>query len=171
MTVATLDLSELTAEDLDAVTAIEREVSPLPWSRDLFAGELTLTSAQRLWLVGRLHGRVVAFGGVMFVGDDVHVMNLAVDLAHRRRGLAQVLLAELLRRSVERGARHTTLEVRRENDPAIGLYRRFCLRPVGLRRAYYDDGADALVLWAHDIDSPQYRDLLDRLRGQGAGRS
>ncbi len=171
MTVATLELSELIAEDLEAVTAIERAASAFPWSRDLFAGELTLTSAQRLWLVGRMHDRVVGFGGVMFVGDDVHVMNLAVDPAQRRRGLAQILLAELLRRSVERGARHATLEVRRENDPAIGLYRRFRLRPVGLRRAYYEDSADALVLWAHDIDSPEYGDLLDRLQGRGARRS
>jgi ribosomal-protein-alanine N-acetyltransferase len=165
MTAPALVLSELTTGDLDAVTAIERAASPFPWSRDLFAGELGLTAAQRLWLVGRLQGRLVAFGGVMFVGDDVHVMNLAVDPGHRRQGLASVLLGELLRRSIARGARHATLEVRSGNDAALALYRRFRLRPVGLRRDYYEDGADALVLWAHDIESPDYRSVVERLTG------
>ncbi len=164
-----LELRELTAEDLDAVTAIEASVAPSPWSRGLFEGELTLPPGQRLWMVAHRADQVVGFAGVMFVGDDVHVMNIAVAPSSQRRGIACLLLATILRRSVEQGARHATLEVRDGNDAAIELYRRFRLGPVGIRNSYYEDGEDALILWAHDIHLPSYAKLLDRFAlAQGA---
>jgi ribosomal-protein-alanine N-acetyltransferase len=64
---------------------------------------------------------------------------------------------------VEEGARHITLEVRSENEPARSLYARLGLAPVGVRKDYYGDD-DALILWAHDIDSPEYRGRLEGLR-------
>jgi len=45
------------------------------------------------------------------------------------------------------------------NVPAIALYRRFGLAPVGVRPNYYHDG-DALIMWVRDIDSPAYGDRL-----------
>lgn len=163
---ATLELRELAEADLDRVTQIEAAANASPWSRTLFAGELELTAAERLWIIGLLGDEVVGFAGAMFVGGDVHIMNVAVDPEHRRRGYARVLVAELLRRSVANGGRHATLEVREGNDPAIALYRRFRLGPVGIRAGYYPDGEDALILWAHDIDTVEYGALLKRLGGR-----
>ena len=35
---------------------------------------------------------------------------------------------------------------------------------VGVRKGYYaDTGEDALIMWAHDVDQPDYAALLDRL--------
>ena len=57
-----------------------------------------------------------------------------------------------------------TLEVRASNDAALQLYRRFGFAPAGVRKAYYsDNGEDALVLWAEDIDTPAYAERLARL--------
>ncbi|NNF52971.1 MAG: ribosomal protein S18-alanine N-acetyltransferase [Acidimicrobiales bacterium] len=161
--IQSLAFRELTFDDLDAVAAIEASVAPSPWSRTLFEGELSLPAGQRLWLVAQQADQVVGFAGVMFVGDDVHVMNIAVAPNFQRQGIARRLLATVLRRSVVSGARHATLEVRDGNDAAIELYRRFRLGPVGIRNSYYEDGEDALILWAHDIHLPSYIKLLDRL--------
>lgn len=162
----TLQLRELTEADLDRVAEIESISNASPWSRSLFAGELEMTAAERLWVVGEENGAVVGFAGAMFVGGDVHIMNVAVDPNRRRRGFARILVAELLRRSVAAGGRHATLEVREGNDAAIALYRRFRLGPVGIRSGYYPDGEDALILWAHDIDTLEYAALLKRLGGR-----
>lgn len=161
---AAMRIRALAAGDLEAVAAIEAAASSQPWSRTLFEGELSLDDTQRLWLVGECDGRVRAFGGVMFVGTDVHVMNVAVEPRYRRRGFGRQILAELLERSVRLGGCHATLEVRESNDAAIELYRRFRLGPVGVRPDYYEDGEDALILWAHDIDRPSYLSLLARLK-------
>jgi ribosomal-protein-alanine N-acetyltransferase len=76
-----------------------------------------------------------------------HVMNVAVDLSHQRRGLASAMLAELYDRVGDEDARYT-LEVRRSNTVAIHLYEREGFRAAGMRRRYYqDNGEDALVMW------------------------
>jgi ribosomal-protein-alanine N-acetyltransferase len=76
-----------------------------------------------------------------------HVMNIAVDTEHQRRGVASTLLAELYERVGDETARFT-LEVRRSNLLAIRLYEREGFRAAGLRRRYYqDNGEDALVMW------------------------
>ncbi len=166
---AALQVREFASADLDDVARIELAANASPWSRALFEGELRMSPEERLWLVGSLDGAIVGFAGAMFVGDDVHIMNVAVDLGMRRRGLARILLAELLRRSVAGGSRNATLEVRAGNDLAISLYRRFGLGPVGIRAGYYPDGEDALILWAHDIDSAEYDALLQRLGERTGG--
>ena len=38
------------------------------------------------------------------------------------------------------------LEVRRDNDPAISLYRRFGFETISQRPNYYGGGVDALVM-------------------------
>jgi len=65
----------------------------------------------------------------------------------------------LIEAAVDLGARHLTLEVRTGNDAARALYSRLGLAPVGVRPRYYGDD-DALILWAHDIDRPEYLESL-----------
>jgi ribosomal-protein-alanine N-acetyltransferase len=76
-----------------------------------------------------------------------HVMNIAVDSPHQRKGLASAMLAELYAQVDDPAARYT-LEVRRSNGGAIRLYEREGFRAAGMRRRYYqDNGEDALVMW------------------------
>ncbi len=144
-------LSPLTADHLDDVALLEAEVSPKPWPRDLFAGELDLSPAQRHWLVAHDEGSLCGFGGMMLVGDEAHLMNIAVAPAQRRRGVARLLLSRLIGDVVDLGARHLTLEVRPGNTAALSLYRHFAMVVAGSRKDYYGPGEDALILWAHDI--------------------
>lgn len=162
-----LEVRELDAADLDDVARIELAANASPWSRALFEGELSMSAAERLWLVGTVGDTVVGFAGAMFIEDDVHIMNVAVDSVARRQGFARQLVSELLRRSVALGGRNATLEVRASNQSAIALYRNFRLAPVGIRAGYYPDGEDALILWAHDIDSPEYSPLLQNALENG----
>ncbi len=49
------------------------------------------------------------------------------------------------------------------NEPAQNMYRKFGFRPAGIRKGYYaETNEDALVMWADDIDQPEY---LERLVG------
>ena len=109
--------------------------------------------AYRAAWVGR---DIVGFAGQMFIDDESHVNNIAVDPAWQGRGLGAVLMLDLVRTALGRGARHLTLEVRVGNDPALALYRRFGMAPVGVRPNYYPDREDALIMWARDIDSRDY---------------
>ncbi len=154
-------IAPMRTKDLKGVLRIEEAVFPQPWSHRLFVEELAQrkSRAYRAAWVGR---SIVGFAGQMFIDDETHVNNIAVEPAWQRRGLGAVLLVDLVRTALARGARHLTLEVRVGNDPAIALYQRFGMAPVGVRRNYYPEtGDDALVMWARDIDSDQYADRLE----------
>lgn len=172
-----ITLRPLTANDLDAVAAIEAAVSVEPWSRELFAGELEVHEAERHWLVAVMTGsplgprpqeengreRTVGFGGMMYVADDAHLMNVAVDPDHARQGIGRQIVVALFLEALDRGARNITLEVRAGNEAAKALYFNLKLAPVGVRPNYYRGGEDALVLWATDVDRPEYRAMLESM--------
>jgi len=158
-----LDIVLLGPEHLDALAEIEAEVSSWPWSRQLFTDELSLLESSRHWLVGLSDGIVVGFAGVMFVESDAHLMNIAVRPDYHRRGIARKLLFQMISDVRRGGFTNMTLEVRSDNAGAIALYRQFGLAPGGIRKSYYADGQDALVLWVHDIDSPEYGQRLERM--------
>lgn len=152
----------LAEKHLDGVLAIEKQSAPAGWTRRIFLTELARPES-RCYLVLELpapHG-VVAFGGVQIQLEEAHITTLAVAPAHRRRKHATRLLVELLRVARARGARAATLEVRHRNIAAQRLYATFGFRPVGVRPRYYEGAVDALIMWAHDIDGPEYGRLLD----------
>lgn len=147
---------------------IEEDAYPTSWSRSVFESELDQTSnGSRCYLVARLGRRVVGYAGVWIVrdpdGDQAHVTNVVVAAEHRRRGVARRLLLALAGEIIERGCVAWTLEVRASSEGAQALYRRFGFVPAGVRRRYYDQSEDAIVMWCHDIDTPAYAGRLGEL--------
>jgi len=78
--------------------------------------------------------------------DQAEILALAVIPAVRRQGRGAALLAAAEARAAAAGAAAMFLEVAEPNAPARSLYARAGYAPAGRRRAYYPDGADALVL-------------------------
>jgi ribosomal-protein-alanine N-acetyltransferase len=137
-------IRRLAYADLPQVIAIERRAFPTPWSLAMFVLELSKSSG--VCLAATVEGRVTGYVVCSRYADVWHVMNVAVDPDHRRRGLGRALLEHLLGEVGEDAA--LTLEVRRTNTPAMRLYERLGFRPAGIRRRYYqDNGEDALVMW------------------------
>lgn len=147
-------------EDVPAVLGLEREVFPEPWSEQIFRDELS--QANRVYLTAEDDAGICAYGGVMLIGEDAHVTTLAVSARTRRTRMGTRMMLRLVHAALAAGARHLTLEVRLSNDAARALYQRFGLAPVGLRKNYYRT-EDALVMWAIDVDQPEYQERLDRI--------
>lgn len=148
---------------LRAVTAIERAANTHPWSQSLFASELRMPTS-RHWLVARDSRQVVGFAGLMWNLDEGHVTNFAVHGDHRRQHVATRMLIAQCSDAINLGVTALTLEVRMSNVAARGLYGRFGFSPGGVRRGYYNDnGEDALIMWAHDIDGPAFGERLATL--------
>lgn len=150
----TIHIRPMTDADLDAVLAIERASSPVPWTPGILRDEMHGTG--RSYLVAERHGTVVGFSGILCQVGEGHITNIAVTPSLRGQRIAARLLLRSIRWGLQQEIRALTLEVRVGNDPAIGLYRRFGFAPVGTRPGYYQNGDDALILWAHDADSTEY---------------
>jgi [ribosomal protein S18]-alanine N-acetyltransferase len=136
----------MTEKDLDKVLGIERRSFPTPWSKELFLSELRLSQA-RAFVATDAHDRVKGYVCFWLVADEAHILNLAVHPEQRKQGVAAQLLRYSLDYARKAGAGEATLEVRRSNYQAIGLYRNFQFEPRGIRRNYYSDtGEDAVIM-------------------------
>lgn len=140
-----LHIRRLTYADLPQVIAIERRAFPTPWSLAMFVLELSKPSGICLAAV---RDRQIAGYLICSRYDTVwHVMNVAVDEAARRGGIATALLGHLFEEADQPGEQYT-LEVRVSNEPAIRMYESFGFRSAGKRRGYYHDNKeDALIMW------------------------
>jgi ribosomal-protein-alanine N-acetyltransferase len=154
---------------LAGVMPIERASYPRPWSVNVFTSELEMMRrGERCYLVAREGANVVGYAGMMFAADDAHVTNIAVGLVHQRSGIGTRLLAGLAWAAIERGSTAMTLEVRVSNTSAQRLYARFGFESAGIRKQYYENVEDAIVMWCHGILDPDYRDRLRRLCPEAA---
>lgn len=151
-----ITIRALEPTDLPHVLAMEVANQPQPWTEGIFNDELS--AENRTYLVAE-DDSPIGFGGVMLVGDEAHVTNLLVDPRYRGRGLGRRLMLALIEAAVGEGARHMTLEVRSQNVAARALYSNLGFAPVGVRPNYYNDD-DALILWAHDVDQPEFAEGL-----------
>jgi ribosomal-protein-alanine N-acetyltransferase len=146
---------------LRSVLRIENAVYPRPWSLGLFMSELAIRTG-RIYLVARVGATVVGYSGMLFSIDDGHVTTIAVDPSWHRGKIGTRLLLHLLRQGIAQGAKNFTLEVRMSNEGAQALYRHFGFAPAGVRKGYYvETNEDAMVMWVHDVDRPEYQARLD----------
>ena len=139
-------IERMRSEDVDTVHAIERAVFPDPWERTAFEEETRRRDTMAFPLVARRAGAVVGYLISWFVHDEVHLANIAVQASDQHRGVGQRLLDRILAEGVLRKSAYVTLEVRWSNDRAIRFYRKNGFREVAVRRGYYRNGEDALVM-------------------------
>ncbi len=139
-------------QDAEAMAALDHQCFAVPWSRQAFEQELSINDAA-FYLIAAMGEETIGYAGLWAILDEGHITNIAVHPAHRRKGLGEMLLAELIRISEENGILRHTLEVRASNEPAIKLYEKFDFKAEGIRKGYYEDnGEDAIILWRKATD-------------------
>jgi [ribosomal protein S18]-alanine N-acetyltransferase len=159
-----LEIAPLTGADIPEVLRIERASFDTTWPADAFYNEIT-TNKLAHYFVGRVAGKVVAYGGIWVIFEDSHITTIAVDPACRGRKYGNVMMLKLLDEAIERGAAWMTLEVRESNVGAQQLYRKFGFTTVTTRKGYYsDNNENALVMWAGNLKGDLFRTRLNVLR-------
>jgi [ribosomal protein S18]-alanine N-acetyltransferase len=147
-----LEFRRLSLRDLPAIEEIEQRSYATPWSRSMFAGELSKPSSICLGAFDGPTGKLTGYLIISRYVDAWHVMNLAVAPALRRQGIATALLERLFTQTAGESRRGYTLEVRVSNDAAIKLYERMGFKARGIRRGYYTDNReDALIMWRDPV--------------------
>lgn len=140
---------KMTVTDVDAVAEIEFNSFDLPWTLEDFWYETVRNDSESI--VAELDGKIVAYACAWISFGDADVANIAVEKNYRGQGIGAKLFSEIIRRVKLRGVHGVTLEVRVSNTAAIKLYEKFGLRGVGVRKGYYEDGEDALIMWNTEI--------------------
>ncbi len=141
-------IRDATRHDLARILDIERLSFAQPWSLASFNRELSLPFSRLVVATegADRHERVEGYLCRWLVADETHILNIAVHPDLRRAGLGALLLREAIDEAHAKEIELVTLEVRRSNLVARGLYRKFGLEERRLRRNYYGPGEDAIVM-------------------------
>lgn len=137
---------DMTLEDVPAVDALEQRLFPADaWPLHMFVSELSQPETRR-YLVAECGGDIVGYAGLMCVEPIADVQTIAVVPEFEGRGIGSTLLTRLIGEARVRGAADVLLEVRADNPRAQQLYVRFGFEQIHVRRRYYRDGVDALIM-------------------------
>lgn len=138
----------MTDAHIDALMPYEREMfGTEAWSRASYRAELADTRNRHYVAAVDADGALLGWAGVLVVGDTAEILTVGVVPAARRRGIARLLLADLLDHAKAHDAEEAYLEVRTDNGAARALYRHDGFAEVGIRRGYYDGGrVDAITM-------------------------
>ena len=163
-------LREMAAGDLETIARLESELfGAEAWSRDLLAAELVASpgpGADRRYVVveseetdddaaGRATGagphgpRLLGYAGLYHAGGltSADLLTIATVPAARGRGIASLMLTELVSTAREVSCPDVLLEVRQSNEAAQRLYTGHGFVPIGRRRRYYQaPPEDAVVM-------------------------
>jgi ribosomal-protein-alanine N-acetyltransferase len=140
--------------DLDALLEVERASFTNPWTRDMFTWELENSDVSHIYVARTEAFRVAAYCSFWLIFDELHINNLAVRPECRGHGIARAILHHVLEEGARLGARRATLEVRRSNTAALGLYAAEGFQVSGTRRRYYrHPDEDALILWKEGLSA------------------
>lgn len=162
----------MTVADLGQVIVLEELAFPSPRSAAFYRQEVTQNRYANYWAIhavpaGRpvTQALVVAYGGYWLMGEDAHIVSIAVDPQWRRQGLAAWLMLELIATAWQQGAHLVTLEMRVSNSAAGALYQKLGFQEVGRRKRYYrDNDEDALLLSLAGLqEAPTQQQLTARL--------
>jgi ribosomal-protein-alanine N-acetyltransferase len=161
-----MTIEAMVTSDIPDVIRIERDSFTTVWPSDAYYNELT-TNKLAHYFVGRIDGKIVAYGGIWVILEDSHITTIAVDTAFRGRKLGELMLLRLLDEAIGRNAAWMTLEVRESNGGAQKLYRKYGFTTVTTRKGYYsDNGENALVMWAGNLKGDLFGSRLRALRAR-----
>jgi [ribosomal protein S18]-alanine N-acetyltransferase len=139
-------LRDMTADDITAVEVLERRLFPVDaWPMQMFFDELAQVDTRR-YVVAEARGQIVGYAGLMCIEPIADVQTIAVVPEFEGKGIGSAILTELLDEAQRRGATEVLLEVRADNPRAQALYVRFGFEQIHVRRRYYRDGTDALIM-------------------------
>ena len=110
---------------------------------------------------------VVGLVGIWTALDQAHIVVIATHPNERRRGIGELLVIATIVEALKTGAANATLEVRKSNNAARSLYRKYGFNDVGIRHRYYHDNReDAIIMSTPTFSNLEYkRSLIRRWKG------
>lgn len=137
-------ISEMNLQDLENIKDCLLTDFDNFWSYNILKQELE--NGKSKYFVAKQENEIVGFAGILLIIDQVNIMNIVVKKDKRNFGIGSLLLEEIIRYSKIHNATSITLEVNEKNIPAIKLYKKYGFKQVGLRRKYYNNEDNAILM-------------------------
>ncbi len=114
------------------------------WNVNILKEELENTNS--MFLVAKFENEVVGFAGFKILVDCADIMNIAVKKDFRNKGIGSLLLKSLIDLYNSLNLTSLNLEVNENNIPAIRLYEKFDFKEISVRKNYYPNNENAIIM-------------------------
>lgn len=138
-----MKLRKATLYDLNLIYSLEKKIFSNPWARSSVEEELN-RQEDSLNLIAEIDNNAVGYFFSHLLEDEAHILNIAMDLPYQNKGYGRQFFKKIMDNYLQYA--NVYLEVKRSNFPAINLYLHFGFEEIDIRKGYYHDGEDALIM-------------------------
>lgn len=139
-----LKISNMTISDFEIISPILSSDFDDFWSPEILKGELNNENSH--YIVAKIDTEIVGFAGIWKSIDDIHITDIVVKKDFRKNGIGSLLLQKLITLTKELKFHELTLEVNSNNEIAKKLYLKFGFKELGVRKKYYNNTDDAIIM-------------------------
>ncbi len=135
-------IKNLTRYDVEDIYKLERVSFKIPWSKISVSNFLEMKNNEGYGLI--YETMLIGYVLVSKLLDELTIDRIAIDENFRGRGLSTLLMNKIIEENKEF---NFTLEVSEKNEAAICLYKSCGFKAEGIRKDYYSQGEDAIIMW------------------------
>ena len=135
-----------THDDIPDIAAIDLETSQNQWNRMLFEDEFH--AATFIGFVAKISDTMRTVGFVLgrLIDKEFEILKIGVVKPFQRQGIGTLLFERTLDCAKKRKAQQAFLEVGSRNHPAQKLYEKAGFRKMYIRKGYYRNAEDAIIM-------------------------
>lgn len=139
-----LKIRRMQEDDIEFIVLQEKEMFGESLGREHF--ESVLNNDVYRYYVLDLSGYILGYVGTVLNGEYAQINNFYIVESHQGNGFGKKVIAYVIDKMKELGVKELSLEVRKSNVPAFKVYAHCGFRIGFVRKNYYKDHEDALVL-------------------------
>lgn len=139
-----VNVRKMEFRDIKKVVELEEKYLLESLGEKLLASELSEKNNGVSFYVIENDDVVIGYIGRYYFFQEAEVLNFVVDESYQRQGYGQKLFDKMVEDMKD--VKKITLEVRASNIKGISFYTKNGFKQVGVRKRYYKNGEDALLL-------------------------
>ena len=114
------------------------------WNYETLKEELESNFSK--YFIAKQNDNIVGFAGLKIILDEADLMNIVTKKCCRHEGIASNIMDKLIEYCKQEKIKCINLEVSIQNSIAINFYKKYNFKEVGLRKKYYDNTYDAILM-------------------------
>ena len=137
-----INCSKLESKDVKQVILLEEQFLGESLGEEMILNELDNPNV--CFLSAKNNEKVIGYIGAYTFDDSMEILNFVVDEAYQRQGVGSLLFNTLL--NMYDKTKSIVLEVRYNNEKGISFYKKNNFNVISIRKHYYKNGDDAIVM-------------------------
>ena len=140
-----IKIEMMSLNDLETIKDILQTEFDEFWTYEILQQEL-LSNNSKYIVAKSLDNIIVGFAGIKIILDTAELMNIVTKKSFRENGIGKLMLEYLINMCKNEKIKTLNLEVNSQNTIAINIYKKYNFKEVGLRKKYYNNTYDAILM-------------------------